>query len=894
MAVGDLSFAFDPSKGETPQTIARKRQLAEAILGESSRAPRDVGEGLNAIGQAILYRRLLGGADKAESAGTSGAAKVFGSLFGNQFPAAPASPSGAGAPSSASASAPADFHGDELAWTDAKPYQKALLNTISGPESGGRYDVIYGGGKFDDFSRHPNQAVRIQTGPNAGRTSSAAGKYQFLGSTWEDQAKKLGLPDFSPANQDRAAWNLAAETYKAKTGQDIDAVLQSGDPQAIAQVGQVLSPIWTSLPGGIEQGTHTNRFVATYQKALGAGATPAQAQQAAAQEQAPVQVASNDPTGGMGSIMADFYRRHAAGEKNFTEPGQERAQVARIDPSAGMTPAPGPLAAMAPGTTAPAYDPSGLPPLDHNDPMAPVAPASLGAMPQPYAAIQQQAAEQPNDAKAAIARALSGQGQSFPPEMSQQDARPVSGPSITPTELDANSIPQPVKERIAAALMQQQPIGGSPMPLQAPAGVAVPPQAVPSPSAPGKPQGAGTPGEIRKGSDGKNYQYAETTGMAGATGDQGWIETSMAPGGSSPAPQQIAQAAPAEDLSQIPVEAGGTGGALPPGTGQEGPSMEQLMQAASNPWVMQQYGPVVNALLEQKMKASDPATQIAMEKARLDMEKTRIETEQLRNPQMSPADKARLDFDKEKFAADQKKLMELSPGTTVFDPAARQPVFAAPEKAETKPAGIQEYEYAKAQGFPGTYADWEASKKGGMSLQTNADGTVTFQQGSNIKPMTEAQSKDTTFATRAAGALPLVDKFGDALTSLSQSAGGQVPVIGNYMKTPEYQQAEQAGKEFLQAILRKDTGAAITSGETAEYGSVYLPRPGDSPELLAQKKASRLRALEAMKAGMTPQAILAQEKAMAASGAPSPPPLAPATAPKKPTVIDGYTIEEVQ
>ena len=89
---------------------------------------------------------------------------------------------------------------------------------------------------------------------------------------------------------------------------------------------------------------------------------------------------------------------------------------------------------------------------------------------------------------------------------------------------------------------------------------------------------------------------------------------------------------------------------------------------------------------------------------------------------------------------------------------------------------------------------------------------------------------------------------------------------------------------MVQAILRKDTGAAITKEETEEYGSVYLPRPGDSPDVLAQKKVSRTRALEALKAGMTPQAILAQEKALEKTNA----------ATKKPTVIDGYTIEEVE
>lgn len=47
-------------------------------------------------------------------------------------------------------------------------------------------------------------------------------------------------------------------------------------------------------------------------------------------------------------------------------------------------------------------------------------------------------------------------------------------------------------------------------------------------SSAGAPVGTGRAGEIRKGKDGKNYQYAETTGMAGANGSgSGWIETNQ-------------------------------------------------------------------------------------------------------------------------------------------------------------------------------------------------------------------------------------------------------------------------------------------------------------------------------------------------------------------------------
>jgi muramidase (phage lysozyme) len=128
--------------------------------------------------------------------------------------------------------------------------------------------VRYGGKTFDDYSQHPNIAEPIRSGPNAGKTSSAAGRYQFIKSTWDAQAKKLGLTDFSPASQDKAAWDLAATEYKKFSGHDLLTDLKNHtlDPKGM----QGIRNQWTSAPGGIEQGRGNTMqaFTANYEKQL--------------------------------------------------------------------------------------------------------------------------------------------------------------------------------------------------------------------------------------------------------------------------------------------------------------------------------------------------------------------------------------------------------------------------------------------------------------------------------------------------------------------------------------------------------------------------------------------------------------------------------------------------
>lgn len=178
--------------------------------------------------------------------------------------------------------------------------------------------------------------------------------------------------------------------------------------------------------------------------------------------------------------------------------------------------------------------------------------------------------------------------------------------------------------------------------------------------------------------------------------------------------------------------------------------------------------------------------------------------------------------------------------------------------------------------------------KDANGITIGPDGTVHI--GGPSKPLTEAQSKDAVFSTRAKGALSILDEYAPALTNRADIAKGAVPFgLGREYQNTEFQLGRQAGDEFLQAILRKDTGAAITEPEQALYGVTYLPQPGDSPELLTQKQQSRARAVAAIEAGMPPSAMVAQEMALRKSAAqPAPAASAPPTQQGQPDRTDAF------
>jgi muramidase (phage lysozyme) len=123
-----------------------------------------------------------------------------------------------------------------MAWEDvtgANPNVTRFLDFLAKAE-GADWNTIVGGGKFSDFSQHPNVVgLRTAEGP-----STAAGRYQITGTTYRDVAPKLGITDFSQESQNQIAIELMRRNGA------LDDVMAGRFEPAIQKLGKV----WASLP----------------------------------------------------------------------------------------------------------------------------------------------------------------------------------------------------------------------------------------------------------------------------------------------------------------------------------------------------------------------------------------------------------------------------------------------------------------------------------------------------------------------------------------------------------------------------------------------------------------------------------------------------------------------
>lgn len=208
------------------------------------------------------------------------------------------------------------------------------------------------------------------------------------------------------------------------------------------------------------------------------------------------------------------------------------------------------------------------------------------------------------------------------------------------------------------------------------------------------------------------------------------------------------------------------------------------------------------------------------------------------------------------------KLLEQAKGNPDLISALLTKAFESPDK----PSVVQEYEYARNQGFEGTLTDFVASKRAPQDTyelltpeQKTAlglDPTKLYQRskltnqvvgegGTNINLPSEGERKTGVLANRLATAQEQVKaaltvdpeaESPELFPTLFSKAG--MDTLARALTSDQRQIVESAQLDMLDAALTLGTGAAYTKEQLEGYRNSYFPQIGDSDQTI---KAKRMR-----------------------------------------------------
>ncbi|PSL86670.1 hypothetical protein C7T35_01505 [Variovorax sp. WS11] len=180
------------------------------------------------------------------------------------------------------------------------------------------------------------------------------------------------------------------------------------------------------------------------------------------------------------------------------------------------------------------------------------------------------------------------------------------------------------------------------------------------------------------------------------------------------------------------------------------------------------------------------------------------------------------------------------------------------ERGTEARARIADAQNAETNAIARKRLEIEAAKVAGESpagYRRKTDGTLEFVPGGpadpsvrgSRAPLNDTQAKALQFGTR-------MQTAGDLLDSLASKGVNQPGLIkraaetvgagglANFTQSAEQQQVEQAQRDFINAALRRESGAAIADHEFDNARKQYFPQPGDGEKVIEQKRQNRLLA----------------------------------------------------
>jgi hypothetical protein len=195
---------------------------------------------------------------------------------------------------------------------------------------------------------------------------------------------------------------------------------------------------------------------------------------------------------------------------------------------------------------------------------------------------------------------------------------------------------------------------------------------------------------------------------------------------------------------------------------------------------------------------------------------------------------------------------ELAAGKTITNPADGSVIFMTPSGIFQRPSG--QGAPTPAPGAPG--APPSPSPSGNIQVTPPKP-----------KEMTEGQANAALYADRIRSAEKIIAENEKAGLDIQGKILEKVP-LGNYLQSESYQKLEQARRDFINAVLRRESGAVISDAEFDNARIQYFPRPGDTPEILKQKAENRRIALDGITRAAGP--VYAKERANSSAGSAKP------------------------
>jgi hypothetical protein len=229
------------------------------------------------------------------------------------------------------------------------------------------------------------------------------------------------------------------------------------------------------------------------------------------------------------------------------------------------------------------------------------------------------------------------------------------------------------------------------------------------------------------------------------------------------------------------------------------------------------------------------------------------------------------------------KPKPISVGNVLVDPVTFKPVFTAEPKVNMAtdyliPDGkggympntqlIEVKQSVQAAGRqPAAPKNLQTINTADGPMIINSDGTVRPIIGPNgqpvkgvdsVKPPNEFQGKSGAFGSRAAASHKILNEldYSPVAASVNQAGGA----LTNWAAPANVQKANQAQRDFVNAVLRQESGAAIGKDEFENARKQYFPQPGDTAQVIAQKRKNRELVIQGFEANAGPAANLVRNQ----------------------------------